>query len=175
MAEPFKISRIENWFDVQDNVKLWHELDKYKSNLSNLKDGRYYILVERIENQRSREQNNSLWALPYMFFKAALTESGELVNPSKNDVHEWCMLQFLPSDYRERIYEEWKSRQPIINHKTGEMYKQPFRLTTTRMTTKDCNHYYEAMQNGYTDMFSKDENDQIPDPDPRWKEKLNSK
>jgi hypothetical protein len=165
------INKIENWFDIENGVKLWHELNKYRENLSNLKDGRYYILVERIENIRSRKQNNAMWAIPYMYFKQALIESGEFVTPSKEDIHEWCMLQFLPSDYRERIYEEWKNKALIVNRKTGEMYKQPFRLTTTRMTTKDANNYYEAMQNGYAEYFSKDENDFIPDPEKNWKNK----
>jgi len=166
-----KLSNLENWFDVENGVLLWNDLPKYKELLRNLKDGRYIQKTERIENIRSREQNNAMWSLPYAFFKRALIESGELINPSLEDTHEWCMLQFLPSDYRERIYEEWKNKEPIVNHKTGEMYKQPFRLTTTRLTTKDACHYYEAMQIGYAEYFSQDENDFVPDPDRNYKNK----
>ena len=80
------------------------------------------------------------------------------------------MLNYLPNDYRERIFEKWKLKEGMVNLRTGEIYKTPFRLTTTKMSKKDSNNYYEAMQNGYAmDFSSEDENDQIPDPKKNWK------
>ncbi len=170
-----KYSKIETWFDVQDGIKYWHNLHEYKRQMVNLKDGRYYTLTERIENQQSREQNNARWAIPYMFFERALKETGNLPQTaSKLDVHEWAMVNCLPSDYRERIYELWKSKPGTINIKTGEVYKEPFRLTTTKMSKKDSNNYYEAMQDCYAENFSSGEpSDLIPDPDPNYNKKRN--
>jgi hypothetical protein len=163
--------KLQNWFDIENGVRLWHNLQDWKENFNSLKDGRYIIIVEKVEDIRSKEQNNSLWGIPYMFFMQSLIECGELENPSKEIVHKWCMANFLPSDYRERIYEEWKEIKGVVNRKTGEVYKDPFRLTTTKMTKIDCMNYYKNMQNGYLEIFSSDpEKDFIPDPKKDWKD-----
>jgi len=164
--------KIQTWFDVEGGVRFWNKLPEYKEQFEKLKDGRYLQTTERIQNQRSLEQNNAMWAIPYMFFEKVLIDSGTLINPSKTDIHEWCMVNFLPSDYRERIYEEWKLKEPVVNFRTGEKYKEAFRLTTRRMTTIDMMNYYEAMQIAYAENFSTGEDDDfIPDPDKHWKDK----
>jgi hypothetical protein len=167
------VKKIETFFDVQNGIKFWYKLPEYKDQLEKLPDGRYTQSTEKVEHQQSREQNNARWAIPYMFMMKALKESGNISqDASKKECHEFCMVNWLPADYRERIYEEWKNKPFIINMKTGEKYKEPFRLTTTRMTTRDSNNYYENMQNGYAENFSSGEpDDQIPDPDKNWKNK----
>jgi hypothetical protein len=108
-----------------------------------------------------------------MYFDKALKETGNLPeDASKKDVHEWCMVNHLPNDYRERIFEIWKNKPFVMNLKTGEKYKEPFRLTTTLMGKSDSNNYYKNMQNGYAENFSSGEqNDFIPDPDKNWRNK----
>lgn len=166
------VKEITTWFDKQGDKITYEDLSKFKLLIKSLSDGRYINHIERIENIRSREQNNAMWAIPYLFFKAALIEAGILKDPSKNDVHKWCMVNFLPSDYKQRIFEEWQNIEPIVNYKTFETYKDPFRLTTTRMKTTDAMHYYENMQLFYAENFSTGfENDMIPDPDPDYKKK----
>jgi hypothetical protein len=167
-----KISKIETYFDVQNGVRLWQDIDKYKSNMNILSDGRYYQLTEKIQNQRSREQNNALWAIPYAYMLPALIITGNLPeHAGKMVCHEWCMVNCLPLNYRERIYEEWKQEPGIVNIKTGEVYKQAFRLTTTKMKTNDCNQYYKNMQDLYAENFSSGEQDDlIPEPRKDWKD-----
>ena len=168
--------KIETWFEIRDGQELWHNLPEVKNKRKNLKEGTYTYTIERVEDQQSREQNNSRWAIPYMFFRKVLIDTGNLLpTASKTDVHEWCMVNYLPNDYRERIYEEWKLKLGMINLKTGEVYKTPFRLTTIRMRKLDANNYYQAMQDGYAETFSSGEpNDLIPDPDKDYKKKNNA-
>ena len=165
--------KIENWFEVQNGVKIWNEIENYKKSLSNLASGRYFVLIEKIENIRSREQNNAMWAIPYSYFEKALIDAGIFKNPSKQDVHIWCMVQCLPSDYKQRIFEEWQKTEPVINYKTFESYKEPFRLTSTKMKTTDAMHYYENLQMFYSENFSSgEENDFIPDPIKNYRSKI---
>ncbi|MFA5358191.1 MAG: hypothetical protein WC308_04735 [archaeon] len=165
--------KIENWFEVQNGVKIWNEIENYKKSLSNLPNGRYFVLIEKIENIRSREQNNAMWAIPYSYFEKALIDAGIFKNPSKQDVHIWCMVQCLPCDYKQRIFEEWQKIEPVINYKSFESYKEPFRLTSTKMKTTDAMHYYENLQMFYSENFSSgEENDFIPDPVKNYRSKF---
>jgi len=171
-TDKIKGKKIETYFDKQGDVFTWENLQDYKYNLLNLQDGRYIQVTEKVENIRSKEQNNSLWAIPYKFFESALVYAGIFKNPSKLDVHKWCMVNCLPSDYKQRIFEEWMKEEPIINFKTFESYKEPFRFTTTKMKTTDSMHYYENMQMFYAENFSTgEEGDFIPDPDKDYKNK----
>lgn len=167
-----QIKVIDTYFDkIGENIE-YDNLSDFKKCLKLLAQGRYIHHIEKVENIRSREQNNSMWGIPYIFFTSALIEAGIFKNPSKNDVHQWCMVNCLPSDYKQRIFDEWQKIEPIVNYKTFETYKEPFRLTTTKMKTTDANHYYENLQLFYAENFSSgEENDFIPDPDPDWKKK----
>lgn len=167
------MKKLTTYFDVfQNGNKQIHEKEKFKAAFDSLKPGRYIYIVEKVENKRSLEQNNSMWGIPYLYFEQALIEAGQLQNPSKLQVHEWCMHYCLPSDYKERIRIEYNEYEPMVDIRTGELFKTAFRLTTTKMTTIDAMHYYENMQNFYAEWFSKDEKDLIPDPDPEYKKKL---
>ena len=160
---------------MQNGVKLWHNLTEVKKQELELRDGRYLYSIEMVEDIRSREQNNAMWAIPYLYFKAALIEAGILtIDSGKLATHEWCMVNCLPADYRERIYEEWKNTPGIVNIKTGEVYKEPFRLTTKKMSKSwDSPNYYRNMQDCYAENFSSGEPDDfIPDPDPDYKNKI---
>jgi hypothetical protein len=166
------MKKIQTWSDKQGENILMHERHKFDEAFKLFPDGRYIHTIEKVENIRSLEQNNAMWGIPYMYFTQALILCGELENPSKKDVHEWCMVNYLPNDYRERIYNIWKSKPSIRNFKTGELYKEPFRLTTTLMVGDDWKHYYEAMVRGYAENFSSgEEGDFIPDPDPNYRAK----
>lgn len=165
------MKKIETWFDKIGDALHWEAPQEYRQLINLLPDGRYINTIERVENIRSMEQNNAMWAIPYKYFEAALIEAGIFKNPSKHDIHSWCMVQCLPSDYKQRIFDEWQKIEPIINYKTFETYKEPFRLTTTRMYKSDSVHYYENMQLFYAENFSTgDEKDFIPDPVKNWKE-----
>lgn len=164
--------KITIWFDVfEKGKKVIFNRDKFQDAINNLKPGRYLYTIEKVQNIRSLEQNNAMWAIPYKFFEHSLIEAGQLQNPSKQQVHEWCMHYCLPEDYKERIKKEWDEQPAMVDIRTGELFKTAFRLTTTKMTTVDAMHYYENMQNFYAEWFSKDENNQIPDPDKNWKNK----
>jgi hypothetical protein len=146
--------------------------DKFNQAVKVSKNGRYILSLKLVENIRSLEQNNTFFGIAYLYFEHALIEAGIFKDPSKMQIHTWCMVNYLPEDYRERIYEEWKKESGIVNHKTDEVYKEPFRLTSTKMSRSDAMHYYENMQNGYAIDFSTgEENDFIPDPDPKYKRK----
>lgn len=169
--------KLTTWFDVfKDGTKQIHEKDKFKNAFDNLEPGRYIYIVEKQLNKRSLEQNNAMWAIPYLYFENSLVEAGQLQNPSKQQVHEWCMHYCLPEDYKERIRKEYDAQEPLVDIRTGELFKPSFRLTTTKMSTVDAMHYYENMQNFYAEWFAKDEKDQIPDPIKNWKQnKINDK
>jgi hypothetical protein len=166
------MKKIETWFDKTGSSLKWENLKEYKTLISELPEGRYIVTIEKVENIRSREQNNALWAIPYKFFESALIFAGIFKDPSKHDIHNWCMVNCLPSDYKQRILDEWMKVEPIINLKTYESYKEPFRLTTTKMKTTDAVHYYENMQLLYAETFSTgEEGDFIPDPEKGYKNK----
>ena len=166
------MKKIETWFDKIGNKKIWENFNDYKTQIDSLPDGRYIIRTDKVQNNRSLEQNNSFWAIPYKYFQHALTESGQLHNPSKQQIHEWCMHYCLPETYKERIQTEWKANEPLIDVPTGELFKTAFRLTTTKMTTVESMEYYENMQNFYAEYFSSgEEKDVIPDPDKGYKNK----
>ena len=166
------MTKLETWFDKSGDSIEYENLQEFKKCLKLLPNGRYINIIEKVDNIRSKEQNNSLWDIPYKYFEKALIEAGIFKNPSKLDVHTWCMVQCLPSDYKQRIFEEWQQKEAIVNYKTFETYKEPFRLTTTKMKTTDSMHYYENLQNFYAENFSSGEvKDLIPDPDPNYKNK----
>lgn len=164
--------KIATWFDKIGDSLIWEDLEKYKQLIKNLKNGRYIQIIERVENKRSLDQNNSLWGIPYLFFEKALLENGEFLHrPSKQQVHEYCMHYCLPEDYKERIRKEYDETPAMIDKRTGEMFKSAFRLTTTKLSTVDAMHYYENLQNFYAEYFSSGPTDLIPDPDKSKKKK----
>lgn len=159
--------KIQTWFDIENGVKLYHFKDKYQDLSKNLKDGRYIETIESVGRIRSNPQNNTYWGIAYMYMKQGLINAGIFKDPSDKQVHEWCMVNCLPEDYKERIYNAWELEPAITNLKTGKTYKEPFRLTSTMMHTIDGIHYYENMQMMYAENFSSgEENDFIPDPEP---------
>jgi hypothetical protein len=164
------VKDIETWFDKQGDKITYENISEFKLLIKLLPDGRYINIIRKVENIRSLEQNNAMWGIPYKYFEAALVEGGTFKDPSKKMVHEWCMVHCLPPDYKQRILDEWLKVEPIINFKTSETYKEPFRLTTTKMHKSDAVHYYENMQMLYAESFSTGfENDMIPDPTKDWK------
>lgn len=164
------MNKIETWFDKWGDEITWENIEDYKLRLRELPSGRYVQRTEKVYNNRSLEQNNAMWAIPYKYFDQALTETGQLHNPSKQQVHEWAMHYCLPEDYKERILAEWKAQEPLVDIRSGELFKTAFRLTTTKMSTVDAMHYYENMQNFYAEYFSSGkEKDVIPNPVKDWK------
>jgi len=167
--------KIQTWFDKIGDTIIWNKLPEYKQAIKDLPNGKFIVLIERVENVRSLEENNAMWGIPYMMFEAALIESGEFLNPSKKDIHNFCMVNCLPNDYRERIYKIWLEKPGVLNHKTGEIYKEPFRLTTTLLgKLEDWSNYYRNMQDFYAEYLSSGEKDLIPDPDKTKSKKYNN-
>lgn len=166
-----KISKIKDHFDIINSKAYYTDRDKFLYLFKNLQDGRYIHTIELVKNIRSKEQNNAMWGIPYMYFERALIETGNYQNPSKDQIHQFCMHHCLPEDYKERIKKEWEDEPAMIDMKTGEMFKKAFRLTTTKMKTTDAMNYYTNMQNFYAENLSSGADDQIPDPDPDYKNK----
>jgi hypothetical protein len=162
--------KIQTWIIVSDGKKEVHEKEKFQESLNSLKDGQYIYTVEEVCNTRSLDQNNAIWGIPYLFFTRALVEMGHFKNPSKEQIHEWCMYHCLPEDYKERIKKEWEDSLSMVDMKTGELFKTPFRLTTKKMTTTDAINYYSNLQQFYAEkLASGSEEDYIPDPIPSLK------
>jgi len=168
------MNKIETWFEKWGDKITWENFDDYKQRLKELPSGRYIQKTEKVFNNRSLEQNNAMWAIPYKYFEQALTESGQLHDPSKNQIHEWAMHYCLPEDYKERIKAEWTAQEPLTDIRSGELFKTAFRLTSTRMTTVDAMNYYRNMQDFYAEYFSSGkEKDVIPGPVKNYKDKTN--
>ncbi len=160
------MNSIETYFTMKGGKAFYPDKDKFTRLIRALPDGFYLNKIEQAGNKRTIKQNNSMWGIPYAFFKRALIESGNYTNISNEQVHEFCMAHCLPEDYKERIRAEWDNDPGFVDYMTGEILKNPFRLTTTKMTTKDAANYYENLQRFYAEWFARDENDFIPDPDP---------
>lgn len=157
------LSTICDIFEGKINL-IWRE--QFAKSVQNLPDGRYILHLEKVYNKRSLDQNNAMWGIPYMFFAKAIHDNGILANPSKDQVHNFCMYHCLPEDYKERIKTEWEQEKGFIDLKTGEEVKEPFHLTTRKMTTSDAMNYYANMQQFYAEWFASGrEDDFIPDPD----------
>ena len=168
------MKKLSTWFDVLENgQKDIFKRDEFQEAVKGLKPGRYIYSIEKVENIRSKEQNNALWGIPYMYYERVLVELGHFKDPSKKQIHEWCMHYCLPEDYKERVKKEYDQEPALVDLKTGELFKSSFRLTTTKMSTRDAMNYYENLQNFYAENLSSGEEDQIPDPDKNWKDKLN--
>ena len=166
------MSKLETYFRKISGKAIYPEHEAFIRKFEELPDGFYTHRIESAGRIRSIKQNNSMWGIPYVFFKKALQESGNYVNISDQQVHEFCMHHCLPEDYKERIRNEWKESTGMIDIRTGEMFKSAFRLTTTKMTTVDAMNYYTNMQQFYTEWFSSGKyDDYIPDPDPKYKKK----
>lgn len=162
------MSSIETYFTITAGKAKYADVEALRNAVSALPDGRYLNKIEKVTNARSLEQNNSIWGIPYQYFKRALTESGNYKDISKLQIHEFCMHHCLPADYKERILNEWKADPGMTDLNTGEIFKAAFRLTTTKMKTIDAMHYYENIQQFYSEWFSSGEpGDVIPDPDPK--------
>jgi hypothetical protein len=163
--------KIQTYFDIlAPGKREYFQKAKFQGLIDNLKPGRYIHTVERVENKRSLEQNNTYWGIAYAFFQRALVEAGILDGTKGNEylklhTHYWCLHHFAPVDFVTRIREVWENDPGIVDIKTGEYFKEPFRISSTLMTTKEGSDYFTNMQSGYLEFFSIGENDFIPDPD----------
>jgi|WetSurMetagenome_2_1015567.scaffolds.fasta_scaffold266799_2 hypothetical protein len=160
------MNSIETYLTMKGGKAFYPDKLKFIALIASLPDGFYLNKIEQAGNKRTIKQNNSMWGIPYAFFKRALIESGNYKNISDQQTHEFCMHHCLPEDYKERIRKEYDDDGGMVDMITGEIFKSAFRLTTTKMTTKDAANYYENLQQFYAEWFAKDENDFIPDPDP---------
>jgi hypothetical protein len=171
--------KIQTYFDVINGKKEIFQKAKFQGLIDKLKDGRYLYIVERVENIRSLEQNNTYWGIAYAYMERALVEAGYLdgtIHPKilLKKTHEWCLRHFSPPEFVERIREEWE-KDPGIADIDGVMFKEPFRISSTLMTRIEGARYFELMQDGYKEFFSKGENDFIPNPDPTKSKKIKLK
>lgn len=152
-------------WDIKDGVVHVVHRDKFKDAVKNLPNGRYICIIEKAYRKRSNNQNATFWAIAYRIIQEALEDTtGEKVTPEF--VHELCKDKCLPPDYVEQLKEDHENKEPeLINEETGEVYKSPFRLTTTKMTTTQAMEYYRNMQEFGREWLGCD----IPEPAPNYK------
>jgi len=173
--------KIQTFFDVYTDGKIeYYQKDKFKSLIKNLKPGRYINKVEKVEDIRSKEQNNTYWGVAYAYFERALIEAGILDGKMNHQTllkktHEWCLRTFAPEDFVTRIREEWANDPGMTDVRTGDAFKEPFRISSTQMTKKEGARYFENLQDGYKEFFSIGENDFIPDPNKDYKKRILNK
>jgi hypothetical protein len=140
---------------------------KIAESISKMKDGFYWMNIEKFYKQRSGQQNRAKFGIAYKILRSLFSESfGYQV--STEWVHEFCKERFLPGDYVDQLKVEWEQNKVLVNYETGQEIEIPFRLTTTKMSTVQEMEYYKNMQLFCAEFF----NTEIPDPDPNYRTKI---
>jgi hypothetical protein len=168
------MKRISTWFDVLENgTRNIFKRDEFQQAINDLKPSRYLYYIEEVEDVRSNEQNNTLFGLAYMYIEPKLVDMGifEKASKSKLPIHYWCLNHFAPPDFVMRIREEWENEPEFVNMITGESFKEPFRISSKKMTKAEAAEYFKIMQDYYAENFSSGEKDLIPDPNPAKRRK----
>jgi hypothetical protein len=134
---------------------------KLAESFKKLKDGKYFLTLEKFYKKRSTQQNRSKFGIAYKILQSCFIQTtGESI--SIEWVHEFCKERFLPAEYVEKLKEEYLQRNRfIVNNETGEEIEIPLRLTTTKLSTVQEIEYYKNMQKFCAEFF----NTEIPDPD----------
>ena len=138
------------------------------------KDERVLLTIETLHNKRSTKQNSSNYGIAEKILRELFSESFGY-DVSKEKAHILCMENCLPEDYVEQLKEEYNScENEVVSNITGLCKKQPFVLTTAKMTTVQSNQYYVNMQLFALEYFAPVDQKKniIPDPDPDYKNKL---
>jgi hypothetical protein len=132
---------------------------KLQESISKLKDGNYFLTIEKFYKVRSTQQNRATFGIPYKLLRSCFSEAfGEAV--SIEWTHEFCKERFLPDDYVEQLKEDWQKSKVLTNYETGLEIEIPFRLTTTKLSTVQSMEYYKNMQKFGAEFFQID----IPSP-----------
>lgn len=139
---------------------------KLSESFKKLKDGNYWLSLEKFYKRRSNQQNRAKFGIAYKILRACFSESFGC-SVSIEWVHEFCKERFLPAEYVEKLRAEWEQSKILINYQTGQEIEIPFRLTTTKMTTVEEMEYYQNMQVFCAEFFGQE----IPDPDPDYMNK----
>lgn len=131
-----------------------------------LKDGKYFLILEKFYKKRSTQQNRAKFGIAYKILQSCFIQAtGESV--SIEWVHEFCKERFLPAEYVEMLKQEYLQKTRfIVNNETGEEIEIPMRLTTTKLSTVQEIEYYQNMQKFCAEFF----NTQIPDPQTNYKD-----
>ena len=140
--------------------------DEYIVACKMLPEGDYKWSLERIYNKRTLKQNAANFGVIYSAIQPVLSDAlGEYIPIASNSdddatVHNICKARCLPKAYIERLKEEWE-QSGLYDHNTGELiYKAPFRLTTTKMTTVEMSEYWQNIQAWALEYFGAE----LPDP-----------
>lgn len=169
------MNKITFIWDIKDGKITILKRDKFNEMIKSLPDGRYIVELIKKFRQRSLQQNKAKFGIAYKIIQGLLIESwGRFI--SIDEVHEFCKAPengLIPLEYIERLKDEYinDDNNRLFNKDTGEIKMIPFRITTTKMTTTEEMEYYKNMQDFALEFF----NAEIPDPDPNWKDNLNSK
>lgn len=75
--------------------------EQFYEHIGTLKDGEYFIAIDREKSKRSNSQNNYLWGVVYKIPADSL--GWEL-----DDMHEFCKLKFNP------IHKQIKDKEVIV-------------------------------------------------------------
>lgn len=108
--------------------------DRFVTHVSGLKDGEYYIVIDKEKDKRTSSQNKYLWGVLYKIPADAL-------GWDIDDMHEWCKLQFNP-------------KQSKINDEDVVIPG-----STAKLTVTEFNDYKDKIQR-----FFAEHDINIPDP-----------
>lgn len=137
---------------IKDGTLELSYLDKFWTAVRTLPDGRYRLVLEKIYNKRSNQQNAYLWALVYPLIRDGLIEIGydEFAQDTDCEMtHDLCKLRFLEKE--------------LVNKDTGEVIQS---LGSTRkLTTTKFMEYVANLQKWASEYLGIN----IPDPDPLYK------
>ena len=100
---------------------------KFNEKVSTLKDGKYYLILQRPKSQRSLAQNRYLWVL--------YTHIGDYIGEPPEKVHEYLKKEFL----KEHIF-------IVLNkeHQAGNHFDKI--KSTTQLNTKEFSDYIEQIK-----------------------------
>lgn len=134
---------------------------KLAESFKQLKDGKYFLTLEKFYKRRSTQQNRARFGIAYKILQSCFIQAtGESV--SIEWVHEFAKERFLPAEYVEMLKIEYEQKEnTVTNMDTGEQINIPMRLTTTRLTTVQEMEYVKNMRDFCLDFF----NTEIPEPD----------
>jgi len=132
-----------------------------------MKDGFYWLRLEKFYKQRSIQQNRAKFGISYKILRSCFSDAfGYSV--SIDWVHEFCKERFLPGEYVDKLKDQWQQNKVLVNYDTGQEIEIPFRLSTTAMSTVEEMEYIENIKVFAMEFF----NVEIPDPDPNYKNNL---
>lgn len=147
--------KITAYGQIKDGSLRLSYIDKFKTAVRSLPNGRYKLVLSKIYNKRSNQQNNFLWGVIYPIVRDGLVDVG--YDEFKNDTdyektHSLCKYLFLETE--------------IVNKKTGEVIETI--RSTAELTTVEAMEYWADINRWASEYLGVI----IPDPDPNYADEL---